>query len=175
MLSQWSRFWAKIGQAHQWATESEYENECMATLSESRIDWQCTQTWMKDSVNKSTCMWVKRVAESTTIRAKQFHACDNTKIASKIETMLGKTSIHVNDSKHSKKSRKEHSHKRIHKKRQKCWIIQVEATCPWIADPDVSKSPGCVVGCQSSKINVKEWALMHQINWFELMMCMPQI
>lgn len=56
-------------------------------------------------------MWVKRVTESKIVRAKQFHACDNSEIETKIEIVLGQANMHVNDNKHSKKSRKQHSHK----------------------------------------------------------------
>ena len=45
------------------------------------------------------------------VYVKQFHACDDNEIAIKTETELGKSSIHVNDNKHSKKSRKQYSHK----------------------------------------------------------------
>jgi len=51
-------------------------------------------------------MWVRRVAESVTIREKQFHACDSSEMLMKTETVLGKASIHVNDNKHSKESSK---------------------------------------------------------------------
>ena len=63
---------------------------------------------MKDSVNESTCMWVKRVTELANVRAKQFHACNNNEIAMKTETVLGQASMHVNNRKFSKKSRKQH-------------------------------------------------------------------
>lgn len=43
---------------------------------------------MNDSENGTTCMWVKQVAESTTIHGKQFHACDNGEMPTKTETML---------------------------------------------------------------------------------------
>ena len=60
-------------------------------------------------------------------------------------------------------------------KQQKWWKRHVETNYLWITELDVLKSLGCVVGCQSSKINVKEWPLMHQINNFSLMTCIPQI
>lgn len=112
-------------------------------------------------------MWVKWVSESTTIRAKQFHACDSSEIVTKTETVQVQASMHVNDSKCLKKSSKQHSHKRKHKKRQKCCKRQVETTYPWIAKLDVSKSPGCVVGCKRSNIDVKKCALKRRINKFE--------
>lgn len=41
-----------------------------------------------------------------TVCAKQFHACDNNEIVTKTETVLVQDIMHVNDSKCSKKSRK---------------------------------------------------------------------
>lgn len=35
---------ANVGQTHWRETERKYDSECMATLSERRSDWQCTQT-----------------------------------------------------------------------------------------------------------------------------------
>ena len=61
----------------------------MVTLSESISDWQCMKTWMKDSVDRSTCMWVKRVAESVTVHAKQFQGRKNLRL-------LGGWFSHVN-------------------------------------------------------------------------------
>lgn len=61
-------------------------------------------------------MRVKQVAESATIHAKQFHACDVSEMLMKTETMLVQAIMHVNDSKRSQKSSKEHSHKLKHKK-----------------------------------------------------------
>ena len=75
---------------------------------------------MNDSVNILAFMCVKRVAKSTTIREKQFHACDNSEIAMKTEMVLVHDSMHVNDNKHSKKSSKQHSHKQNHEKQLKC-------------------------------------------------------
>jgi len=75
-------------------------------------------------------MWVKRVAESETVRAKQFHACDNSEMLMKTETVLVQASMHSNDIKHSQKSSKQHSHKPKHKKRQKCLKRQVKTTYP---------------------------------------------
>jgi len=46
-------------------------------------------------------MWVKQVAESSTVRAKQFHACDNSEMLMKTETVLVQETMHVNDNKHS--------------------------------------------------------------------------
>jgi len=61
---------------------------------------------MKDSTNKSTCMWARQFVGWANVRAKQFHACDNSEMETKIETDLGQASICVNDSKPSKKSNK---------------------------------------------------------------------
>ena len=44
---------------------------------------------MKDLANRSTCMWVRQVIELATVREKQFHACDNSEIATKTKTELG--------------------------------------------------------------------------------------
>ena len=51
-------------------------------------------------------MWVRQLASWANVHAKQFHACDNNEIATKIETELGEAIIYVNDRKNSKKSRK---------------------------------------------------------------------
>ena len=72
---------------------------------------------MIDSENGTTCMWARRAAGSLIVREQQFHACDNSEIATKTETVLGQASILVNDNKHSMKSNKQYSHKRKHKKR----------------------------------------------------------
>lgn len=58
---------------------------------------------MKYLAKRSTWMWVRKSAGWANVRAKQFHACDNSEIAMKIETELGKASIRVNDNKRSKK------------------------------------------------------------------------
>ena len=42
-------------------------------------------------------MWAKRVATSTTVRAKQFHACDKSEMLTKTEMVLVQASMHVND------------------------------------------------------------------------------
>ena len=75
---------------------------------------------MKDSVNKSTCMWERPFAGWANVRAKQFHACNNSEIATKTKMVLVQASMHVNERRHSNKSSKQHSHKRKHKKQQKC-------------------------------------------------------
>ena len=41
-------------------------------------------------------MWVRSFSGWENVRAKQFHACDNSEIATKIETDLGKARIYVN-------------------------------------------------------------------------------
>ena len=56
-------------------------------------------------------MWVRQFASWANVCAKQFHACDNSEIATKIETELGKASIYVKDNKRSKKSSKQYSYK----------------------------------------------------------------
>ena len=66
---------------------------------------------MKYLVARSTCMWVRQFVGWANDRAKQFHACDNSEIAMKIETELGQAKIHVNDNMRSKKSNKKHTHK----------------------------------------------------------------
>jgi len=48
-------------------------------------------------------MWVKRVAELVTVRAKQFRAFDSSEIAMKNEMVLVQAYMHVNDNKHSNK------------------------------------------------------------------------
>ena len=58
---------------------------------------------MEYSKNRSTCMWVRQFVGWVNVRAKQFHACDNSEIETKNESELGKVSIHVNDIKNSKK------------------------------------------------------------------------
>jgi len=60
---------------------------------------------MKDLVNKSRFMWVKQVAESTIVHEKQFNACDSSDIATQTNMVLEQANIHVNNSKHSKKTR----------------------------------------------------------------------
>ena len=77
------------------------------------------KTWMKYSANRSTCMWVRQFIGWVNVRAKQFHACDNSEIATKTETELEEASIHVNNSKCSKKSSKQYSYKWKRKKRHK--------------------------------------------------------
>ena len=105
--------------------------------------------------NGTTCMCEKRVSKSTNVHAKHYYACDNSEMLTKTETVLVQANMHANDSKHSQKSSKQHSHKPKHKKRHKRCKRQVKRTYPKIAEMDVSKTPGCVVGCQSSKIDVK--------------------
>ena len=73
----------------------------------------------------------------------------------KIETILLQDNVHENDSKNSQKSSKQHSHKPKHKKRQKCCKRQVKRTYLEIAELDVMKTPGCVVGCHIFNIDVK--------------------
>jgi len=110
---------------------------------------------MKDSQNERTCMWVGRVVESVTTRAKQFHACDSSEIVMQTERMLVQASIHVNDNKCSLKSSRQHSYKVKHKKHQK-WNTRNEK---WdyqkIDEMNVPTTPRCNVGCQSWKVNVR--------------------
>ena len=40
-------------------------------------------------------MWVRRVAESVTIRKKQFHACDSSEIATRTKTELRQARIYA--------------------------------------------------------------------------------
>lgn len=61
-------------------------------------------------------MWVREFTSWANVHAKQFHACDSNEIETKTETKLGQASIYVNDNKLSKKSRKQYSHKKKHKK-----------------------------------------------------------
>ena len=61
--------------------------------------------------NGTTCMWMRRVDESTTVHEKQFHACDNSEMLMKTKMVLGQDNIHVNDNKYEKKSRKYYSYK----------------------------------------------------------------
>ena len=100
-------------------------------------------------------MWVREFIGWANIRAKQFHACDSSEIATKTETELEQASIHVNDSKHSKKSRKQYSYKRKAKKRQKCNINQGNQAYPKATDMNVPTAPRCDVGCQSCKVDVR--------------------
>ena len=65
-------------------------------------------------------MWVRRVIETTTVREKRFHACDNSEMLTKNEMVVRQANIHVNDSKRSNKSSKQYSYKQKPKKRQKC-------------------------------------------------------
>ncbi len=91
-------------------------------------------------------MWVKRFAESVTVREKRFHACDINEIAIETEKMLGQASIHVNDNERSKKSRKQYSHKRKHKKRQKGNTRHGKQAYPKTAELNVPTAPRCKVG-----------------------------
>ena len=75
---------------------------------------------MTDSKNGTTCMWVRRVAELTIVREKQFHAFENNEIATKTEMVIVQGIMHVNNNKHSNKLRKQHSDKKKHEKRHKC-------------------------------------------------------
>ena len=44
----------------------------------------------------------------------------------------------------------------------------MKRTYPEIVEMDVSKTPGCVVGCQSSKIDVKNGLMKRRINKFDV-------
>ena len=155
MLSRWGRVQAKAAQACRQTTERKCECECMAILSVSMSQWLCMQTSMKDSENGTTCTWVRRVAESTNVRAKKFHACDNDEIAMKLEIVLGQASIHVNDRKRSKKSSKHYLHKRKHKKWHKCNTRHGKRAYPKIVELNVPTTPRCDVRCQSCKVDVR--------------------
>jgi len=61
-------------------------------------------------------MWVRQFVDWAKVHAKKFHACENSEIATKTERELGQASIHVNNSKHSKKSSKQYFLKKKHKK-----------------------------------------------------------
>jgi hypothetical protein len=123
-------------------------------------------------------MWVRQFAGWANVRAKQFHACDNSEIATKTETELGQASIYVNDSKHSKKSSKQYSHKRKHKKRQKCNTRHGKRAYPKTAELNVPTAPRCDVGCQSYKVDVRNELCSIRLMSFdniEVVTRMPQI
>ena len=61
-------------------------------------------------------MWVRRVVESTTIREKQFHACDMSEMLMKTKTMLEQASMYQNEKNFSLKSSGQHSYQEKHKK-----------------------------------------------------------
>lgn len=133
---------------------------------------------MKDSANKTTCMWVRHFSGWANIRAKQFHTCDNSEIATKTDTELGQPRIHVNNSRHSKKSRKQYSHKRKHEKRQKCSIRHGKRAYPKTAELNVQTAPRYDVGCQSCKVEVRNEICNIRLMSFyniKVVMCMPQI
>lgn len=89
------------------------------------------------------------------VHAKQFHACDSSDIATKTETELGQASIHVNNSKRSKKLSKQYSYKWKHKKRQKCNTRHGKWAYPKTAELKVATTPRRDVGYQSCKVDVR--------------------
>lgn len=56
---------------------------------------------MQDSENGTTCMCVKRVAESVTVCAKQCHASDSIEMIMKTEKVLVQANMNENENKHS--------------------------------------------------------------------------
>ena len=72
--------------------------------------------WRIEQIDQHAC-GVRQFTSWANVRAKQFHASDNGEIAMKIEIELVQDSIQVNENRHLNKSMKQHSHKRIHKKR----------------------------------------------------------
>lgn len=136
------------------------------------------KTWMKDSSNKSTCMWVRQFIGWENICAKQFHACDNSEIATKTETKLRQANVYLNDNKHSKKSRKQYSHKWKHEKWHKCSTRHGKRAYPKTVDLNVSTAPRCDMGCQRCKVDVMNelcnvWLM--SFDNIEVVTCMPQI
>lgn len=109
---------------------------------------------MQDLENGTTCMCVKQVTTAMA-RVKKCHACDNSEMQMKIEMVIVKANMHAHDIKRSQKSSRQHSHKSKHKKQHKCYKRQVKKTYPRIIELDVLKTPRCIVGCQRSKIDVK--------------------
>lgn len=92
--------------------------------------------------------------------------------------VLLQANIHQNDTKCSLKSSKQHLHKEKHKKRQKCSGSHEKKTYPKITKLKVPKAPGCDVGCQSCKINVRNeifnvWFI--SFDKIKVMMRMPKI
>ena len=133
---------------------------------------------MKDPENGKTCMWVKQVADLAAIHAKQFHACDNSEIGKKTETVLVQASMHVNESKHSRKSRKQYSQMRKHKKREKCSTRHGKRAYQKITELNVLTSPRCDVGCQSYKVDARNELCSIRLMSFdniEVLTHMPQI
>lgn len=61
-------------------------------------------------------MCVKQVAATTTVYAKQFHACNNNEMRKKTKMVLLQDNMHQNDNKHSLKSRRQQSYKEKDKK-----------------------------------------------------------
>jgi len=123
-------------------------------------------------------MWVRQCAGWANIRAKQFHACDNSEIATIIETELGQARILVNDNRRSKKSSKQHPHKRIHKKRQKRSTRHGKQAYPKTTELNVPTAPRCDVGCQNYKVDVMNelysvWLM--SFDNIKVVTCMPQI
>ncbi len=101
-------------------------------------------------------MCVKQVAKSIIVHAKHYHACDNSEMIMKPETVLVQANMHEKDNKHSQKPIRQDLHKPKHKKEHKCYKRQVKQNYPEIVESDVSKTLGCVVRHQSSNIDVKK-------------------
>ena len=73
----------------------------------------------------------------------------------KTETVLIQAIMYQNDNKRSQKSRRQHSYKEKHKKRQKCNTRHGKWAYPITNESNVPKSPRCDVGCQSYKVDVR--------------------
>ncbi len=90
-------------------------------------------------------MWVRSFTGWANIRAKKFHACDNSERATKIETELGQARIYVNDNRCSKKSSKQYLYKQIRRKREKCSTRHGKRAYPQTTDLNVPTAPRCDV------------------------------
>ena len=151
--------------------------KCMATLSDSRSDWQCMQNMNERFIRQSNmhvCEAVCRLGE----RLCKTVSCLQQQWDSNAETKLGQANIYVNDNKHSKKSSKQYSHKRKHKKRQKCSTRHGKQAYPKTTELNAPTAPRCDVGCQRCKADVRNELCNVQMMSFdniEVVTRMPRI
>jgi len=148
--------WAKAAQTYRRATEN------MRIMN----TWQ---SWLQTRLNDHACkQWVQ----------KQCHACDSSEMQWKTKIVLLQANMHQNDSKCSLKPSRKHLHKEKYKKRLKRSKRHENQTYPENFELNVLKTPRCNVGCQSSKVDVRnglcivEWMSFYKI---KVMTCMPQI
>jgi len=96
----------------------------------------------------------------------------------KIETKRGQAIIYLNDNMHSKKSRKQPSHKQIHKKRLKCSTGHGKQAYPKTTELNVPTASRCDVGYQRYEVDVRNDLCNVRLMSFdniEVMTIMPQI